>query len=109
MTGSTGRPGSSADIDSRLSANHGHHDHHDHHDHRNIGDHLKARLRVGEDQYGRSMKDEARDILRASPSCNGTGPASLVDAVRARIGSLGGVELELPPREILHTPPSLDV
>jgi plasmid stability protein len=76
---------------------------------RNIDDQLKARLRVRAAQHGRSMEDEARNILRAALSTPSSGPASLVDSIRARIEPLGGVELELPPREPLRTPPDFGV
>jgi plasmid stability protein len=76
---------------------------------RNIDDHLKARLRVRAAQHGRSMEDEARDILRAALSSNSDGPAALVDSIRARIEPLGGVDLELPARETLRTPPDFGV
>ena len=64
---------------------------------RNIDDRLKARLRVRAAAHGRSMEDEARDILRAALSIAPVRGQSLVDAIRARIAPLGGVELELPP------------
>jgi len=75
---------------------------------RNIDDHLKARLRVRAAQHGRSMEDEARDILRAALSSHSNGPVSLVDSIRARIEPLGGVDLVLPPRETLRTPPEFE-
>jgi plasmid stability protein len=76
---------------------------------RNIDDHLKARLRVRAAQHGRSMEDEARDILRAALSNTSNGPVSLVDSIRARIEPLGGVDLEMPPRETLRIPPDFGV
>lgn len=74
---------------------------------RNLDDRLKARLRVRAAQFGRSMEDEARDILRVALSVQPETGQSLVDAVRARIAPLGGLELELPPREAIRTPPDL--
>lgn len=75
---------------------------------RNIDDQLKARLRVQAAQHGRSMEDEARDILRAALSSVQVRGTSLVDAIRARVAPLGGVELELPTREPMRAPPGLD-
>jgi antitoxin FitA len=72
---------------------------------RNIDDHLKARLRIQAALHGRSMEDEARDILRAALSVEPVRGASLVAAIRARIAPLGGIELELPEREAIRTPP----
>lgn len=74
---------------------------------RNLDDALKARLRVRAAEHGRSMEDEARDILRAALSVQSPRNPSLVDAIRGRVSPLGGVELELPPREAIRTPPDL--
>jgi plasmid stability protein len=71
---------------------------------RNIDDQLKARLRVRAARHGRSMEDEARDILRAALSVEPARNASLVAAIRARVEPLGGVELELPEREAIRAP-----
>jgi plasmid stability protein len=57
---------------------------------RNIDGHRKARLRGRAARRGRSMEEEARDILRAALSSKGTGAASLVDAIHARIEPLEG-------------------
>jgi plasmid stability protein len=45
------------------------------------------------------MEDEARDILRAALSAQAPRARTLVDSIRARIEPLGGVDLEIPPRE----------
>lgn len=74
---------------------------------RNIDDQLKARLRVQAAQNGRSMEDEARDILRAALSVQPARGSSLVEAVRARVAPIGGIDLELPAREPIRTPPDL--
>lgn len=75
---------------------------------RNLDDQLKARLRVQAAQHGRSMEDEARDILRAGLSLQPARAPTLVEAIRCRIDPLGGVELELAPREPMREPPVLD-
>lgn len=75
---------------------------------RNIDDRLKARLRVQAAQHGRSMEDEARDILRAALSAEPARAMSIVDAIRARIDPLGGVDLDLAPREPSREPVVLD-
>ena len=51
------------------------------------------------------MEEEAREILRkemghAAPS------RDLAAAIRARIGGVGGVELDLPVREPMRDPPA---
>ena len=65
---------------------------------RNLEDSLKEGLRQRAAANGRSMEDEAREILRttlASPTSRATHPA---DAILARFSALGGVELEVPVR-----------
>lgn len=69
---------------------------------RNIDDQLKARLRVQAARHGRSMEDEARDILRAALSVEPAQASSLVEAIRARIEPLGGADLALPEREVIR-------
>ena len=74
---------------------------------RNLDDDLKRRLRVRAAEHGRSMEEEARAILRtvideAAP------PRDLGQAIHQRFQELGGVELELPPREQMREPPSFD-
>lgn len=74
---------------------------------RDIDDTLKARLRVRAAKHGRSMEDEVRDILRAALSAQPARAKSLVDSIRARIEPLGGVDLEIPPREQMREPSGL--
>lgn len=75
---------------------------------RGIDDRLKARLRIQAAQHGRSMEDEARDILRTALSTERTRRGNLVDSIRARIEPLGGVELEIAPREVMREPVNFD-
>ena len=75
---------------------------------RNLDEKLKARLRVQAARHGRSMEDEARDILRAALSTEPSSARTLADAIRARIEPLGGVELEIAPREAMREPVNLD-
>jgi plasmid stability protein len=75
---------------------------------RDLDERLKARLRVQAAQHGRSMEDEARDILRTALSTERSRPGTLVDSIRARIEPLGGVELEIAPREAMREPVNFD-
>ena len=75
---------------------------------RNLDENLQARLRVQAAQHGRSMEDEAKDILRAALSAEPSRSQSLVEAIRARIEPLGGVELDLPSRDAIRQPVNLD-
>ena len=74
---------------------------------RNLDDDVKTRLRVRAAGNGRSMEEEARLILGDAVGRK-PGSGNLVQAIRARIAPLGGVELELPPREPGREPPTFD-
>jgi antitoxin FitA len=71
---------------------------------RNLDESLKARLRIRAATHGRSMEDEARDILRNTLNREPTQPADLASAIRARFAPLGGVELPVIPREKMREP-----
>lgn len=71
---------------------------------RDIDDRLKARLRVQAAHHGRSMEDEARDILRTALATERLRIGSLVDSIRSRIEPLGGMELKVAPREAMREP-----
>ena len=73
---------------------------------RNLGDDLKQRLRIQAAEHGHSMEEEARAILRAALTEQGS-PTNLARAIRARFAPLGGVELEIPPRDPMRDPPRL--
>jgi antitoxin FitA len=74
---------------------------------RNLDEPLKARLRIQAAMHGRSMEDEARDILRTALNQQPVPPANLAAAIRARFAPLGGVELPEVPREPMRDPPEL--
>lgn len=75
---------------------------------RNLEDGLKSRLRVQAAVHGRSMEDEARDILRSMLSREPVSQKNLVASIRARFAPVGGVDLPITPREPMRTPPSFD-
>ena len=76
---------------------------------RNLDPALKERLRIRAAQHGHSMEAEARDILHTALTSPAVSPARhLYDRVRARFAPLGGVDLELPPREPVRDPPRPD-
>ena len=70
----------------------------------NINETLKSRLRIRAATHGRSMEDEARDILRAALSTEVTTPRDLGQAIRARFAESGGVDLPELPRESIREP-----
>ena len=71
---------------------------------RNIDDAIKNRLRLRAAMHGRSMEDEARDILRSALSTEIPRPRNLGQAINARFGELGGVDLPDIPREAIRQP-----
>jgi plasmid stability protein len=75
---------------------------------RNLDDGLKRRLRVRAAERGHSMEEEVRDILRAALNQEAAPSRNLAEAIRARFQPLGGVELELPPREAMREPPRFE-
>lgn len=72
---------------------------------RNLDDEVKTRLRVRAAEHHRSMEEEARVILREAVSEEKSGLRNLAEFTRECFGSLGGVELELPPRGPMREPP----
>ena len=75
---------------------------------RNLEEGLKRRPRIRAAENGRSMEQEARFILRAALYEDSPAGTNLASAIRARFAPLGGVELELPPREPLRNSPRFD-
>ena len=66
---------------------------------RNLDEHLKGRLRVRAATRGRSMEEEARQILRAVLDQSETGSANLAESIRRRFAKLGDVQLPIAARE----------
>jgi plasmid stability protein len=75
---------------------------------RNLDDRLKARLRVRAARHGRSMEEEARDVLRIALAEEPHVATNLLEAVRRRFARVGPVNLQIPPREPMREPPDLD-
>jgi plasmid stability protein len=76
---------------------------------RNIDPAIKERLRVRAAQHGHSMEAELRRILQDTFREPEHPPAAnLYQRIRARFAPLGGIDLELPPREQAPDPPRFD-
>jgi antitoxin FitA len=73
---------------------------------RNLGDDLKKRLRLRAAEHGRSMEEEARVILKAGLETKSKTGAEMLREIRAIVEPIGGIELELPPREPIREPPN---
>jgi len=73
---------------------------------RNLDPAIKERLRVRAAQHGRSMEAEARAIFQtALDAPRRSAERNLYERIRARFGPIGGVDLELPPRQPTRDPP----
>ncbi len=70
---------------------------------RNLDDDTQQRLRVQAAEHGRSMEEETLAILRMALT-EPAPPANLARSIRARFAPLGGVELDIPPREPMREP-----
>ena len=69
---------------------------------RNMDDSVKARLRIRAAEHGRSMEEEAREILAGALAAEPARRGNLYDAIRSRIEPLGGVELPAIEREAIR-------
>jgi plasmid stability protein len=74
---------------------------------RNLDDSIKRRLRIRAAEHGRSMEEEARDILRQVVG-DGRPAHNLAASIRARVAPTGGADLDLPAREPMPEPPAFD-
>ncbi|MCG8562050.1 MAG: plasmid stabilization protein [Hyphomicrobiales bacterium] len=68
---------------------------------------MKQRLRIRAAENGRSMEEEAREILREAVD-NASPPRDLAASIRKRVARLGGVDLEFPEREPMRDPVRFD-
>ena len=71
---------------------------------RNLDEGVKRRLRVRAAENGRSMEEEARDVLRRAVG-EAPPPKDLGRAIHARFAALGGVDLDLTERGPMRPPP----
>lgn len=73
---------------------------------RNVDAAVKERLRLRAARHGRSMEAEARRILGEAVAVDRDEPEpNLAQAIHRRFAALGGVDLDLPPREFVDDPP----
>ena len=71
---------------------------------RNLEEHTKRKLKIRAAMHGHSMEQEAREILRSALRSAPEKSANLAEAIRRRFAPLGGVDLELLPREPIRDP-----
>lgn len=72
---------------------------------RKLDDRTKSRLRVRAAHHGRSMEEEAREILRCALARTEPPQENLAEAIRRRFAKYGGVELPEIERDLPREPP----
>lgn len=75
---------------------------------RRLDDSVKTRLRRRATRHGRSMEEEAREILKAALAGPSKTTANLFKRIHARFAALGGFELPEIPREPMREPPAFE-
>jgi len=74
---------------------------------RRLDEAVKSRLRVRAAHHGRSMEEEAREILKAGLTPEPASRLNMAQSIRRIMEPLGGVELALPARQEVRKPPKL--
>ena len=72
---------------------------------RQLDDKLKQKLRMRAAHNGRSMEEEAREILRGALAAVKGPEKNLAELIRERFAPFGGVELKIPKRQSIRKPP----
>ena len=71
---------------------------------RNLETHTKRKLKIRAAMNGRSMEQEAREILKSALAQTAKKKANVAERIREIFGPLGGVELEHLTREPIREP-----
>ncbi len=75
---------------------------------RRLEDSTKQKLRVRASRNGRSMEEEARQILKVALSEKSPAKLNLVESIRRIVEPLGGIELPEIKRGPMRPPPTFD-
>jgi antitoxin FitA len=73
---------------------------------RRLDEKTKAKLRMQAAKNGRSMEEEAREILRTALKVVESEQSGLAESIRKRFAAFHGVELTVPKREEMRKPPT---
>ena len=76
---------------------------------RKLDEKTKTRLRVRAAHHGRSMEEEAREILRSALTASPVAKENLADTIQRRFAAFGGLEFELPRRDAMRRAPGFHV
>jgi antitoxin FitA len=71
---------------------------------RNLPTDTKRKLKIRAAINGRSMEQEAREILKSALAQTAKKKANIAERIHEIFGPLGGVELERLPRELMPDP-----
>ena len=74
---------------------------------RRLPENTKRRLRIRAARNGRSMEQEARELLEAGLARKEPEPENLGEAIRRIFAPLGGVDLKIPPRRSMVRDPGI--
>ncbi len=74
---------------------------------RKLDEGVKVKLRVRAAHHGRSMEEEAREILKCALLGEECPAQNLAQSIRRHIEPFGGIELALPQRQPVRRPPPL--
>ena len=76
---------------------------------RNLEPETKDRLRRRATSHGRSMQDEAKQILQSVLAAPAPAPGrTLYERIRARVEPIGGIDIEVPERPLARDPPTFE-
>jgi antitoxin FitA len=75
---------------------------------RRLEDSTKQRLRVRASRNGRSMEEEARQILKVALSEKSAPGLNLAESIRKIAAPLGGINLPDVPRDPMRPPPNFE-
>jgi plasmid stability protein len=71
---------------------------------RRLPETTKRRLRMRAARNGRSMEQEARELLEAGLARTEAQPENVGEKIHRRFAALGGVDLKIPPRGPIRDP-----
>ncbi len=74
---------------------------------RNLDADVTRRLRLRAVEHGRSMEEEAREILRQVVG-QPIAPKNLGEAIQARFAEIGGVDLVVPAKTLMRSSPHFE-
>ena len=72
---------------------------------RHLDNELKQRLRIRSAEHGRSMEEEARDILRTTLYLENHRLNNLTNTIHNRFAGISNTELPISSREMIREPP----